>query len=51
MIALRFYCANVGYLRACKKEGAARVDLDGERGCPSSPLGTVLDLITVGEQP
>ncbi|HKD93045.1 MAG TPA: ProQ/FinO family protein [Terriglobales bacterium] len=28
-IALRFYCANGRYLRACV-EGAARIDLDGE---------------------
>ena len=35
-IALRFFCANVCYLRACV-EGAARIDLDGEAaGCVSA---------------
>ena len=28
--ALRRYCANPGYLRACTEVGAARIDLDGE---------------------
>ena len=32
--ALRFYCSNTGYLRACR-EGAERIGLDG------SPAGTV----------
>jgi ProP effector len=34
--ALRFYCGNVGYLRACKP-GAARVDLNGNAAGTVTP--------------